>query len=120
MTRRLTSSPVVHMAALSLLCSMLPWSLEGLPLPYWIYLVTCLTCLRTLNMVTNPLYHTFKCMLEQEGPSFPVTILPQTAAWTQLLPNRNHPSPASLLICGSLHSVCTGATVAAAVLLGYL
>jgi hypothetical protein len=31
-TRRLTSSPVVHMSALCLLCSMVPWSLGGLPL----------------------------------------------------------------------------------------
>jgi hypothetical protein len=34
--------------------------------------------LLALNMVTNPLYHAFKCMLEQESPSFPVPILPQS------------------------------------------
>jgi hypothetical protein len=87
-----------------------PWSLGGLPPPHWMCLVTCL---RTFNMVTTPLYHAFKCMLEQEGPLFPVPIVLQTAAWTPALHNRNHPSPASLLICGSLHSVCTGAPVAA-------
>jgi hypothetical protein len=84
-----------------------PGRLGGLPppvsvRPYWMCLVTCLTCLRTLNLVTNPLYHAFKCMLlEQEGPSFPVSIVPQTAAWTPVLHNRKHPSSASVLICGS-------------------
>jgi hypothetical protein len=62
MTRRLTSSCVVHMAAPCLLCSTVPWSLGRLPQPYWMCLVTCLACLRTLNMVTNPLYYAFKCM----------------------------------------------------------
>jgi hypothetical protein len=38
-------------------------------------------------------------------------------AWTPVLHNRNHPSPASLLMCGSSHSVSMGATLATAVLL---
>jgi hypothetical protein len=36
------------------------------------------------NMVTIPLYHAFKCMLEQEGPSLPVPTVLQTA-WTPVL-----------------------------------
>jgi hypothetical protein len=48
-TRRLTSSPVVHRAALCLLCLMVPWSLGGLPPLHWMCLVTCLTSLRTLT-----------------------------------------------------------------------
>jgi hypothetical protein len=70
------------MAALCILCATVPWLLGGLPLlykgsplPYWMCLVTCLTCLHTLNMVTNPLYHAFKCML----------------AWSKMVPRFQYP-----------------------------
>jgi hypothetical protein len=103
---RLSMADVGHLAGfahggclLCLLCSMVPWSLGGLSL---LYVLDVPGNLLASNMVTNPLHHAFKCMLQQSSRSFPAPIVLQTAV-DAIVGQQNPPSPASVHICWCLH-----------------